>query len=147
MATIERPENTEYSSYYRGYVERVPDGDVLDLLAEQTGVLDSMLEPLSDEQARYRIAPEEWSIKEVVGHLVDAERTFAYRAFAFSRGESGELPSMEQDDSVQEGHFDDWSLSEMLEELGMLRKANLIAFRHLTPEACLRHGVASGIDV
>ncbi len=148
MATvIERPESNEYSSYYGDYVNRVPDGDVLELLAAQADELDELLGGLSDAQARFSFAPGEWSIKEVVGHIVDAERTFAYRVFAFSRGTAGELPSMEQDDCVREAHFDEWDLPEMLEELRLLRQANLIAFLHITPEASLRQGVASGIEV
>ncbi len=148
MATlIQRPGDDEYFSYYADYVSRVPEGDVLECLAAQPDELEELLGDLSDEQAEFRFAEGEWSIKEVVGHLVDAERTFAYRAFAFSRGAAAELPSMEQDDYVREGHFDDWRLPEMLEELRLLRRANLIAFRHLTPEASLRRGVASGIQV
>jgi hypothetical protein len=125
----------------------VPEGDVLDLLASQSDVLDGLLGDLSDDQARSSFAEGEWSIKEVVGHLVDAERTFAYRAFAFSRGTTEELPSMEQDNYVREGHFDAWPLSNLLEELRLLRQANLILFRHMTPEATLRGGIASGIQV
>lgn len=144
---IERPQDGEYFSYYADYIERVPDGDVLDVLEVQPGIFDELLGDLTDEQAQFRFAPGEWSIKQVVGHVVDAERTFAYRAFAFSRGTTEELPSMEQDDYVREGHFDDWPLAEILEELRLLRQANLIAFRHITPEASLRQGVASGIEV
>ena len=144
---IERPRDDEYFSYFGEYVERVPEGDVLELMADQPDTLEKLLGDLTDTQALFRFAPGEWSIKEVMGHVVDSERTFAYRAFAFSRGTTEELPSMEQDDYVREGHFDDWQLSEMLEELRLLRQANLITFRHLTPEACLRQGVASGIQV
>jgi hypothetical protein len=148
MATvIERPRDDEYFSYYADYVDRVPQEDVLDVLAAQPGIFDELLGNLTDVEARFSFAPGEWSIKEVVGHVVDAERTFTYRAFAFSRGTTEELPSMEQDDYVREGHFDDWSLPEMLEELRLLRQANLITFRHITPEASLRQGVASGIEV
>ncbi len=147
VAVIERPETEEYSSYFGDYIQRVKETDVLAWMAGQPRQLETLLSDLSDDEALFRFAPGEWTIKEVVGHMVDAERTFAYRAFAFSRGTTEELPSMEQDDYVREGHFDDWQLSEMLEELRLLRQANLIAFRHLTPEACLRQGVASGIGV
>lgn len=144
---IKRPGEGEYFSYFGEYVDRVPDGDVLEVLAGQPAELEALLGDLADEEAEFRFAPGEWSIKEVVGHVVDAERTFAYRAFAFSRGTTEELPSMEQDDYVREGNFDTWSLAEMLEELRLLREANLISFRHITPEASRRQGVASGIEV
>lgn len=144
MVAIERPVSGECSEYYLGYVGRVPDGDVVEMLAEQPGELEAMLGGLTDEQANFRFAPGEWSIKEVVGHLVDAERTFSYRAFAFSRDESVELPGMDPDDYVREGQFGDWPLSELLDELASLRRANVIAFSHLTAEASLRRGEASG---
>lgn len=148
MATvIERPGDDEYGSYYAGYVNRVPQGDVLELLEAQPDVLDELLGSLTDEQAEFRFASGEWSIKEVVGHVVDAERLFAHRAYVFSRDTTAELPGMEQDAYVREGHFNDWQLPEMLEELRLLRQANLIAFRHLTPEATTRQGVASGTEV
>jgi hypothetical protein len=146
-ATIEKPESGECSDYYLGYVNRVPEGDVLDTLAGQTAVLEGMLGDLSEEQASFSFAPGEWSIKEVVGHLVDAERTFSYRAFAISRDQSVNLPGMDPDDYAREGRFGEWSLDELLEELAALRRANVIAFRHLSPEASRRRGVASGSPV
>lgn len=144
VTVIERPESGECSTYYHGYVGRVPQGDVLEMLAGQPDELEALLGDLSDEQANFRFAPEEWSIKEVVGHLVDAERTFSYRAFAFSRDQAAELPGMDPDDYVREGRFGGWSLAELLGELTALRRANVIAFRHLDPETSQRRGVASG---
>ena len=145
VTTIERPEHDECSTYYLGYVRRVPDGDdVLTLLADQIGTLVGLLRGLSDEQAEFRFAPGEWSIKEVVGHLVDAERIFAHRAFTFWRDQAAIMPGIDPDVYVREGQFEAWSLAELLDELGLLRRANLISFRHLTPEASRRRGVASG---
>lgn len=141
---IERPASDECSTYYMGYVSRVPDGDVLALLSEQIDTLEDLLRDLSDDQAEFRFAPGEWSIKEVVGHLVDAERIFAYRAFTISRDETAIMPGIDPDVYVRAGDFGTWSLAELLDELVHLRRANVIAFRHLTPEASQRRGVASG---
>lgn len=147
MATIERPGNDECNDYYAGYVALVPDGDILTILADQLGELERLLRSLSRDQEDYRFAPGEWSIKDVVGHLVDAERAFGYRAFAFSRGESAALPGFEQDDYVREGNFGARTLADLLEELALLRRANLLAFRFITPQASLRRGTASGNPV
>lgn len=144
VAVIERPASDECSEYYLGYVGRVPDGDVLAMLAEQIGVLDDLLRGLSDEQAEFRFAPGEWSIREVVGHLIDAERLFAYRAFTISRDETAIMPGIDPDVYVREGNYGSYTLAELLDELISLRRANVIAFRHLTPEASQRRGVASG---
>jgi DinB superfamily len=144
MVLIEGPASDECSAYYMGYAARVPDGDVLALLDEQIGVLGGLLRDLSDGQAEFRFAPDEWSIKEVAGHLVDAERILSYRAFTIARDEAAVLPGFEPDDYVRAGQFGAWSLAELLDELTLLRRANLIAFRHLTPEASQRRGDASG---
>ena len=147
MVTIERPESGECSDYYLGYVGRVPEGDVVALLAAQPEELNALVGDLSDEQAEFRFAPGEWTIKEVFGHLVDAERLFAFRAFTFTRDDSVELPGMDPDEYVRAGRFNEWTLAELLDELTALRHANVIAFRHMAPEATKRRGVASGSPV
>lgn len=147
MSGIARPEADEYNEYYAGYVGLVPEGDVLATLDRQLDELVGLVGNLSDEEALSRFAPGEWTIKQVVGHLVDGERAFGYRAFAFSRGESAALPSFDQDEYVRQGAFDGRALGEMIEELTHLRRANLIAFRALSAEAIGRRGVASNNPV
>lgn len=142
-----RPERDEYAPSYAGYVALVPDGDLLALLAEQPATLDRLLHGLTEDQATGSFAPGEWSIKEVIGHLGDGERTFGYRAFCFSRGERSALPGFEQDDYVREANSNARTLADLLEELTLLRRANLLAYRHLAPEVGLRRGVASGVEV
>ncbi len=145
MATvIERPGDGECSSYYMGYVGLAPEGDVLALLAAQPGELADLLRGLSDEQAASRFAPGEWSIKEVVGHLADAERILAYRAFTISRQEGAVLPGFDPDDFVREAAFGARSLPDLLDELASLRAATVRFARHLTPETSRRRGAASG---
>jgi hypothetical protein len=143
MTAIERPGTDEYNDYYAGYVNRVPDGDIMTILADSQAEAERLLSELSADQADFCFAPGEWTIKEVVGHLVDAERAFGYRAFAFSRNEASPLPGFEQDDYVREGNLGARALPDLLEELSLLRRANLIAFRYITPEASHRRGIAS----
>ena len=147
MVAIERPNSDEYESYYGGYIGRVPAGDVLAILGEQIGELEGLLGALADEQGDFRFAPGEWTIKEVVGHLIDTERAFGYRIFAFSRGEAQPVPGIEQDDYAREGHFGARTMADLLEDLSLLRRANLIAYRYLTAEASERRGVASGMAI
>ncbi len=144
---IERPGTDEYQAYYGGYIDRVPAGDIMAILGGQMDELVPLLEGLTEEQGAFRFAPGEWTIKEVVGHLSDAERAFSYRIFAFSRNEPSPVPGIEQDDYVREGNFAARSLAELIEELVLLRRANLIAYRYLTAEASLRRGVASGMAI
>jgi DinB superfamily len=142
-SVITRPDADEYNDFYAGYITRVPAGDIMTILADSQTEVERLLGSLSDQQANSRFAPGEWTIKEVAGHLVDAERAFGYRAFAFSRNESAALPGFEQDDYVREANFDARPLPDLLEELSLLRRANLLAFRYITPEASLRRGIAS----
>ncbi|MFN8516907.1 MAG: DinB family protein [Thermomicrobiales bacterium] len=146
-SAITRPAADEFNDYYAGYINLVPDGDIMEILTTSLTEVEKLLGGLSEVQANFRFAPGEWTIKEVAGHLVDAERAFGYRAFAFSRNESAALPGFEQDDYVREGNFDARSLGDLLEELSLLRRANLIAFRYITPEASLRDGIASNNPV
>ena len=118
VAAIERPAADEYHSYYGAYVGRVPkDADVLALLAGQVDEVDALLRPLTDAQASSAFAPGEWTIKEVVGHLVDCERTFSFRAIAFARRDAAALPGFEQDDYVRAADFGTRPLGDLLDEL------------------------------
>jgi len=147
VTTVERPHENEYAPFYAGYVALVPDGDVFETLARQPEALRTLLARLSTEQADFRPGPEEWSIKEVIGHINDTERVFAYRALRFARGDETPLAGFEQDDYVREAHFGARPLPDLMEEFDLLRRANVLAFRDLSREASLRQGTASGFAV
>lgn len=144
MPTIARPDETEYAPYYQGYVSQVPrDADILDLLEHQLGDTVALLSGVSEEKAAYRYAEGKWSIKEIIGHLVDSERVFAYRALTFARGDAGPLPSFDQDAFVANGGFAARALRDLVGEFVHVRRANLHMFRGFTDEAWSRAGVAS----
>lgn len=143
VSKIARPNADEYAPFYAGYVQHVPDGDLFDLFARQSGTLHGLLGNLSSAQADFRPGPAEWSIKEVVGHMLDGERVFAYRALRISRNDQTPLPGFDQDDFVRESNFKDRTLPDLLEEFDLLRRANLLAFSRLSEEASLRRGMAS----
>lgn len=145
--TVSRPAETEYGSFYAGYIQLVPDEDVFGLLAHQFETLTNLLGTLSAEQADFRPAPTEWSIKEVVGHINDAERVFAYRALRVSRADQTPLAGFEQDNYVRESNFVSRTIPDLLEEFDLLRRANILAFNRLSPEAQLRQGTASNAPV
>lgn len=145
-AAIARPAEDEYAPYYADYIRRVPDGDILAILAGQPAELARLLGELSDERAGFRFAPGEWSIAEVVGHLGDAERIVGYRALCIARGETAALPGFEQDDYVREADFGARPLAELLDELALLRRANVLAYRHLSDAVSRRRGVANNVS-
>ncbi|MEP7284943.1 MAG: DinB family protein [Chloroflexota bacterium] len=139
---ISRPAESEYVPFYGGYVQLVPDGDIFGHLTEQIDTLKTLLSPLSAEQANFRFGPDEWSIKEVVGHINDAERIFSYRALRISRNDQTPLPGFDQNNYVREANFGDWTLADLLQEFELLRRANLLAFNRLSPDISLRSGTA-----
>jgi hypothetical protein len=142
--SIQPPAEGEYSAYHHKYVRRVPAGDVLALLETQLTETLALLQGLSDEQACARPAPEEWNIKEIIGHISDSERIFAYRALRFARGDETELPGFYQNPYVENGHFTERNLADLLDEFVTIRKSTLLLFRNLTPADTERCGIASG---
>lgn len=141
---IPRPQTNETAEYYFGYINRVPDGDILATLEKQ---LDSTLKTLrgvSEEKSLYRYAPGKWSIREMFNHVNDAERVFASRAFWFARGFDTPLPSFDQDASVASAHADDFAWAHHLEEFSTIRQATLSFFRNMPADAWPRRGTASG---
>jgi len=148
MNIISPPTADEYASYYAGYVERAERmGDVFTALSQQIDALQTALGTLSDEQGLFREAPNEWSIKEIVGHLNDVERVFSYRLLRISRNDPAPLTGFEQNDYVREAGFDNYPLQDLLREFEYLRRANILAINNMSEEAVLRQGTASGYTV
>ncbi|MDQ2692920.1 MAG: DinB family protein [Chloroflexota bacterium] len=145
---ISPPNPDEYAPFYADYVQRATHrDDVLVALAHQIDELHSALDSLTDAQACFRPGPQEWSIKEVIGHLNDGERVFSYRLLRISRGDATPLPGFEQEDYVRAAGFDRASLRDLVSEFEFLRRANIIAIRHMTDQALESRGTASGYTV
>jgi hypothetical protein len=142
--TISRPQPDEYGEFYAGYIKRVPDGaDLFALLRQQPDDLRTLLQQVSDANASVRPAPEEWSIKEVLGHICDSERIFSYRTLRFARGDSTPLPGFDQDEFVKNTNFNARTVNDLLDEFAAQRHANVLCFQELTDEEINRRGVAS----
>jgi hypothetical protein len=105
-STLIRPADHEYAPFYAGYIARVPDGDIVTLLERQMAESSAFLAGLSEAQGDHRYAPGKWSIKEVIGHLADGERVFAYRALRFARGDQTSLASFDENTRVPESGCD-----------------------------------------
>jgi hypothetical protein len=144
---ITRPTSGEYAPYYERYISLVPDGDIVTTLAQQLDSTLGLLRSIDESHANKRYAPDKWSIKELVGHVIDGERIFAYRALCFARNDKTPLAGFEQDDYVREARFDRRQLAELVDEFELVRKGNIILFRSFDQEEWLRHGAASETDV
>lgn len=138
-----RPQPDEYAGFFSRYIDRVPDGDIVAHLESQGNTTQKLLASIGEEKASYRYAPDKWSIKQVVGHITDAERVFAYRLVAIARGEKQSLPGFEENDYVDNGNFDAHALSELVEGFATTRRATLALVRSLDDEAWQRRGVAN----
>ncbi|HTR21089.1 MAG TPA: DinB family protein [Gemmatimonadales bacterium] len=151
MVAIPRPGADEYASYYGKYIDRVPEaggeGALVDLLGRQIGETQALLAGLPEARALYRYATGKWSIKEVVGHLADAERVFAYRALRFARADETPLASFDENAFVPPGRFDSRLLSDLVAEFVAVRQATVAMLRGLPAEAVARRGTASGKSV
>src|SRR5690242_14732981 len=141
-----RPRDTDHAPYYQRYVSLVPGADILMTLQEQADDMES-LRSLSDEEACFRYAPDKWSIKQVLGHMIDTERIFAYRALRIARGDQTPIEGFEQDDYVRNGPFERISMPEIMNEYVAVRSATIALFRHLPPDAWDRRGVANNNEV
>lgn len=142
-ALINRPEPAEYPPYYEKYISLVPQGEILTTLEQQLDQTLALLRSIPESKGGSRYAPDKWSIKELIGHVIDTERIFAYRALRFARHDQTPLSGFEQDDYIREAAFDECKLADLATEFEHVRRANLYLFRHLNPAAWQRRGVAS----
>ena len=139
-----RPTPEECSPYYFSYIQLVPDGDIVHTLENQHTDIHDLLKRTSETQASARPAPSEWSIKEVVAHLSDAERLFSFRALWFARGEESPLPGMEPNPWVAITDSNARALRDLLTDFDYVRAASLALFANLDEAAWERQGTASG---
>jgi hypothetical protein len=143
MPDIGPPDPSEYAPFFERYISLVPREKILPLLEAQPAEVRRMLGGLSEEQAGYRYAEGKWSIREVLGHLIDTERVFGYRALCVARGDTTSLPSFDEKAYASNAPHDDHPLAELLGEFETVRKGQILLFRHLRPEDWTRMGVAN----
>jgi len=138
-----RPRDTDYAAFFAAYVNLVPESDVLSALKAQVVQLSDLAATVPANREGYRYAAEKWSVREVFGHLIDAERVFGYRAFCISRGERASLPGFEENEYVAASRYDGRALADLVAEFALVRKANLTCLEHLTGGDWERRGTAN----
>ena len=145
-APAARPDASEYAAYYEKYVSLV-EGDVLETLARQGAETAALLGGISEEAANSRYEPGKWSVKELVGHVIDGERIFAYRVLRFARGDQTPLEGFDQDPYVAAANSDARTLASLAEEFAHVRASTLALLRSLDAAAWARRGTASDNEV
>lgn len=147
VSTAVRPAADEHIPYFGKYIALVPESDALAALQHQLDDMLPLLRGLSEAQGALRYAPGKWSIKQVLGHMIDGERVFAYRALRFARADQTELPGFDENPYAEMAGSDDRSLASLIKELEMLRRANIEMYAGFPAEAWSRRGKASGNPV
>jgi len=142
-----RPETGEYAEFYAKYIALVPENDVVSALDTQRVQMLQLLAGRSERDGGFRYGPDKWVVKEVIGHVTDAERIFAYRALRIARGDQKPLAGFDENDYVRNGGFQRRTLEDLAQEFSMVRTANVLMFCSLSDEAWLRRGVANGYEV
>jgi len=144
---MKRPEANEYAEFYATYVSKVPGTDPVGVLESQRLQMAQLFSGRSERDRNFRYAPGKWTVKEVLGHITDAERIFTYRALRIARGDQTPLASFEQDDYIKNGAFGQRTLASLNEEFSMVRAASIALFRSFPEDAWNRRGVASQKEV
>lgn len=139
-----RPASGDYAADYDTYISLVPEERVEALLVSENEATQRVLRDVSDTEALTHHGPYTWSIKEVVGHLADCERIFAYRALRFARGDQTPLAGFDENTYVAPSECDARSLRDLAEEYGSVRQASVALFAGLTVAAWSRSGIANG---
>jgi hypothetical protein len=144
---MNRPLETEYAAYYQGYVDQVTEGDIMQVLRSELDDLDVLLGRVPAEKETYAYAEGKWTIREIVGHLIDGERVFGYRALCIARGEKQNLPGFDQNDYMLTAPYNAIELEDLLSEMRLVRLSNIAMFRSLDEEGWNRAGMANGNEV
>ncbi|MYA33929.1 MAG: DinB family protein [Gemmatimonadales bacterium] len=147
LAAMRRPGADEHGDYYAIYIDRVPDDrPLVDILGEAPDALDALLGDLPAERENFAYEPGKWTCREVLGHVIDAERLFAYRALHIARADAAELPGMDQNEWAAASNATGRPIAELLHEFRAVRTANAAFFASLDEDALSRRGVASGAE-
>ena len=139
---MRRPLENEYPDYYKSYIDLVQDDNAIKFLEAQILNIQSFISEI-EEFEDYSYLPGKWTIKEVIGHLTDAERVFGYRAMRFARSDNSALPGFDENSYVAAANFSQRTLHDISHEFSMMRHANLHLFRSFTSEQLDSSGIAN----
>lgn len=144
VTDLQKREYDENTAYYLGLV---PEGELTDLMHKHMLFCVEFFSQIAEDKWAYRYAPHKWSVQEVLQHIIDTERIFAYRALRFARNDQSHLPGFEVDDYVPPSKADRRSHKDMIEEYRLLKMSNIQFFKSLDAEMLLRSGIASGFEI
>lgn len=144
---VGRPKGDEHADYAAGYIGRVESDDIIGYLDEQLGSLMEDLRLVPESKYDFRYSEGKWTVKEVLGHIIDTERVMSFRAFVFARSDKQEYPGMDQDVYADNSDYASREWADIVEEFRLLRSANLHLFRGFADEDWMKRGIASDSEV
>jgi len=144
---MSRPQPAEYDPYYQKYVSLVPEEDILLALKTQIDELSKLFDGVPEEKGTYAYGDGKWTVKEVLSHIIDGERMFAYRVFRIARGDKTPIEGFEQDGYIENSHANRRRITELIIEFTLLREANLMFFANLEPADWTRTGTANDVEI
>jgi hypothetical protein len=144
---MERPGKNEYHSFYDGYINLVPKGDLINILENQNVQFCEFMAKVNNERGNYKYDKDKWTLKEVIGHIVDTEMIFLSRALRISRDDKTELPGFDQNEYVKNSNFQELSLSGLVEQFYHVRKATTAILSNFSKEMWSKMGNANGSNV
>lgn len=144
---IDRPSSNEFAHYYHKSIQEVPDGNIIEILEQQKLNAEKFFSSINEEKSLFRYAEGKWSIREVLGHIIDAERIFSYRALRFSRKDPQPLLSFEENTYVSNSNYNSILLMNICEEFSSLRKSNILMFKGFKEKMWTMTGIASENNV
>ncbi|MBK8465413.1 MAG: DinB family protein [Chloracidobacterium sp.] len=144
---MNRPETNEFDPYYNNYISLIEGNDVLQILDAQPSELREIFAGMPEEKGTFAYAEGKWTIKELLSHLIDGERMFAYRTLRVSRGDKTPIEGFEQDGYIENSNANNRSFAELLEEFDLQRRSNMLLFNNLSDEDSKRMGTANEKEI
>lgn len=144
---MDRPSAQEFAPFYAPYIALVPEGPILETLESQRVDTRTLLDSISEPDSLRLHAPYTWTARDVVGHLIDSERIFAYRALRFARDDTTPLPGFDENAYAQSAQASRIPLPHLADEFDAVRASNILLFRGLDPDTWTRGGLANNAHI
>lgn len=142
-----RPAKSDYAEYYQKYIDLIDGEDIIHILVKLNNEVSDVFNSFPQSKGDYSYAEGKWTVKEVIGHMMDTDRIFAYRALSIARGERQPLPSFDQDEYVRKGKFNLRNLADLTYEYRLIRESNILMFKGFDQSVYSNRGVAAGNEV
>lgn len=142
-----RPQISEYAPFHQGYIALVPGSDIVKTVEVEGSRAVALFESVPEEQGSYRYAPGKWTVKEVIGHVIDTERIQAYRALRIARNDKTNLPGFEQDDYIPFSNSNNRLIADLAEEFASVRRASVLLLKSFDEDAWSRKGFANNFEL